>query len=681
MIGQTILHYKIEELIGSGGMGEVYKARDLKLDRPVVLKFPHTDLHNFSQMRERLIREAKATSALNHPNIVTIHEINEWKNRLFICMEYVDGKTLATLCRAKKLPSAEVIDVMTQVLSAVHAAHKRGILHRDIKSSNIMLTEDGLVKVLDFGLAKFANSSTLTQSHVFIGTPAYAAPEVIQGNSPDHRSDIFSLGVVFYELLSGRLPFAGANPTSLMYAMVYHQPLPLREAGCEVPAALEAMIRKALEKEAAKRYQNLEAMLLDLHDLQAPPESMTDNTMTVKVGLDEVRPKQSRGTLPAQSRSAARPLGHLNLERLAQRLRQPKRATSENPYLNRVMIREPGDFYGRKSEIQRIYARMASGSRPQSISIVGERRIGKSSLLHYLYHPENRKKYLGQPESYVFAFIDFQEEPLAALKDFFTTLYNAFTQEFSGEFNASFSPDYQGFRNLVRSFDAQGIRMIILFDEFEMVTANTLFDPEFFAFFRSMANKYNIAYVVTTAKDLQSLCHSKEIATSPFFNIFSNLNLGAFKHDEAVELICEPSTVAGASLEPYVEDIIRFAGLFPFYLQIACSVFFELIKNGRPHDAAMLKEAKRSFLEEATVHFKNTWEKFSLTERALLGNIILGQKLRESEDYIVNKLLKESYLLEKNDQFTVFSETFAEYLRQNLGGESFWRKLQFWRRR
>jgi len=678
MIGQTILHYKIEERIGAGGMGEVYKARDLKLDRPVVLKFPFTDMTRLAEIRERLIREAKACSALNHPNIVTVYEINEWKNRLFICMEYIAGKTLTDISRSRVVPIPETIDIFTQIISAVNAAHKKGILHRDIKSSNIMLTADGLVKVLDFGLAKFIDATVLTQGQAFMGTPAYVAPEMIQGQLPDHRSDIFALGVVFYELLAGRLPFLGNNPSALMYSIVYNPPAPLRETGRSTPSELEAVILKALAKEPNKRYQHLEAMLNDLHKLQSQRFAAPAEMPTMIISAVEAPPFVAPAREPPRASQAP---DRIDLDRLAQRLHLPKRDLRENPYLNRVMIRDPHDFYGRKSEVQRIYARITAGSRPQSISVVGERRIGKSSLLHYLYHPANRKKFLTNPETYVFSLMDFQEERMGGLKNFFAAIFEAFAQELGADFIASFSPDYQGFRALVRALDGRGIRMIVLFDEFEMVTSNTLFDPEFFAFFRSMANKYNIAYVATTAKDLQSLCHSKEIATSPFFNIFSNLNLGAFKSDEAVELICEPSSAAGCTLEPFVDDIIRLAGLFPFYLQMACSVFFELVKSGRTWHSSMLKEAKRSFLEEVEVHFKSTWEKFSPLERALVVNLIHGKKRRESEEYLVNKLLKESYLIEKNEQLTLFSETFAEYVRQHLGVDSFWRKLQFWRGR
>jgi serine/threonine-protein kinase len=686
MIGQTVLHYKILERIGSGGMGEVYKAHDLKLDRPVVLKFPHADLQQMNQVRERLIREAKTISALSHPNIVTIYEINEWKNRLFICMEYVDGKTLAELCRARQTPIAEALDIATQIIRAVNATHKKGILHRDIKPSNIMVTRDGLVKVLDFGLAKFVDGPALTGSRVFMGTPAYSAPEIIQGAPPDQRSEIFAIGVVLYELLSGRLPFSGGNPSALMYATLHNPPLSFREIGREVPGEFDALIMKALAKKPEDRYQNLDQILHELERIQRHlPVSAETETRTVEVVHEKPAATASDSARRAPGQELWPPTvkgpGPVDLDRLSQKLHSPKRRPGENPYLNRVMIRVPEDFYGRKSEIQRIYARIAAAARPQSISVVGERRIGKSSLLHYLYHPKNRKKYLADPEHCAFAFIDFQEEPLTSLTEFFKTIYNALMQEYLGEFKIALSPDYQGFRSLVRAFDAQGMRMIILFDEFEKVTSNPLFDPEFFAFFRSMANKYNIAYVVTTAKDLQSLCHSKAIATSPFFNIFSNLNLGAFKPEEAHELICGPAAAAGYALEPFVDDILPLAGLFPFYLQIACSVFFELAKDGRKRDAAMLREAKRQFLEEAGVHFRNTWEKFSSEEQKLVAGIITGKKPHEAQSYLVNKLIKESYLAEKNNQLALFSAAFAEYLRENLGVSTVWKKLRFWQRK
>jgi len=683
MIGETILHYTVEECIGSGGMGEVYRARDLTLNRPVVLKFPHAGMLDSGMMRERLIREAKASSALNHPNIVTIYEINEWQGRLFICMEYVEGHTLGEICRARAMPIHEALAIAMQAVQAISAVHKRGVLHRDIKSSNIMLTGEGLVKVLDFGIAKLAGATALTGSQVFLGTPAYSAPEVIRGASPNERSEIYAVGVVLYELLAGRIPFSGEHPSAVMYAIMNESPLSFQEVGRSVPQNLEAIIMKALSKAPEERYQTLEEMLHDLAGLHYPQDSAATATQTIVKRKADIPTTRKASTSPAHESppsDTAVNAGPVDLDRLRARMSAPKRSLGENPYLNRVMIRHPDDFYGRKNEVQRIYSRIASTSRPQSISVVGERRIGKSSLLHYLYHPQSRQKHFSNPQSYVFAFLDFQEEPLGSLAELFKGIYDAISQEYLGKFQVLLSPDYQGFRSLVRALDAQGLRLIILFDEFERVTSNPLFDAEFFAFFRSMANKYNIAYVATTAKELQSLCHSKEIATSPFFNIFSNLNLGAFKPEEAQELICEPSAHAGYPLAPFVGEILNLAGLFPFYLQMACAVFFELVKTGSQRDVAMLREAKRQFLEEAGVHFKNTWEKFSPLEQKLINKLIAGKRPGEAENYLANKLLKESYLIETGGgRFKLFSPAFADYLSEHLGISKGWKMFRFWK--
>ena len=369
----------------------------------------------------------------------------------------------------------------------------------------------------------------------------------------------------------------------------------------------------------------------------------------------------------------------INLDDLEERLRLPDRRQHENPYLNRVMIRDVSGFYGRTSEFQRIYARFAAAARPQSISIVGERRIGKSSLLHYLYHPATRKKHLPEPHKYVFAFIDFQEEQLTSVDAFFQAIFDSVRQEYEIKFDLPEKMDYQSFKTLVRQCDARGLRLIILIDEFDAVTSNPIFEADFFSFLRSMANKYNIAYAVTTARDLQTLCHSKEIATSPFFNIFSNLNLGVFKPEEARELICGPSAEAGFPLQPFVDNIVSLAGYFPFYLQIACSAYFEQMKEHDLSWDALHAEAKKQFLEEAEVHFKNTWENLDERERNVVHQIIAGKKLRESEQYLVTKLQRSGCVSNAGD-LRLFSDAFAEYIINTTGGGKAKRGFWFWRK-
>src|SRR5467141_4203620 len=220
MIGQTISQYKILEKLGEGGMGVVYKAEDGKLDRLVALKFLPSHLASSEQDKARFIQEAKAASALNHPNVCTIHDIQEHDGQMFIVMEFVDGETL----RAKKglISFKQAIDIGIQVADGLAAAHEKGIVHRDIKPENIMIRKDNIVQIMDFGLAKLRAGRTtrLTKEGSTLGTAGFMSPEQVQGLDVDHRSDIFSLGVVLYELFTGQMPFRGVHETALMYEIV-----------------------------------------------------------------------------------------------------------------------------------------------------------------------------------------------------------------------------------------------------------------------------------------------------------------------------------------------------------------------------------------------------------------------------------------------------------------------------
>jgi len=207
MIGKTISHYKILEKLGEGGMGVVYKARDIKLDRVVALKFLPQHLTSDSVEKERFIHEAKAASALNHPHITTIFEINEVEGECFICMEYVEGKSIRELIKDKTLPIDEVLKTAIQIAEGLNVAHKKGIVHRNIKSDNIMQTSEGLVKIMDFGLAKLKGVRGSTKTGALQGTMPYMSPEHARREKVDHRTDIWSLGIVLYEMVTGQLPF------------------------------------------------------------------------------------------------------------------------------------------------------------------------------------------------------------------------------------------------------------------------------------------------------------------------------------------------------------------------------------------------------------------------------------------------------------------------------------------
>jgi serine/threonine protein kinase/tetratricopeptide (TPR) repeat protein len=284
MIGQTISHYKILEKLGEGGMGVVYKAHDTKLDRFVALKFLPPTAASSPDDIARFEQEAKAISALNHPNIATIHDIDGAGK--FLVLEYIAGGTLKE--KLKKLKSenrelaiAEVVDYGMQIGEGLSHAHKHQIIHRDIKSDNMMLTSEGMVKITDFGLAKLRSSLELTRFGSTVGTVAYMAPEVIRGDEADARSDIFSFGTLMYEMLTGKLPFRGEHEAAMMYSIMNEEPPSVKSLRPDVPPVLEQIVMRSLHKEQAVRYQRAAEIVADLRTLQREM-SGTVKTVIVK---------------------------------------------------------------------------------------------------------------------------------------------------------------------------------------------------------------------------------------------------------------------------------------------------------------------------------------------------------------------------------------------------------------
>ena len=262
MIGQTVSHYKIVEKIGEGGMGLVYKAQDKTLDRWVALKFLPDRLSNSEQDRARFLQEAKAASALNHPNICTIYGIEEHEGQLFIVMELVEGQTL----REKKnsITFKQALDIGIQLAEGLAIAHEKGIVHRDIKPDNIMIRKDGIVQIMDFGLAKLRGVSKLTKEGSTIGTAGYMSPEQVQGQDADHRSDIFSYGVLLYELFTGQLPFRGVHESALMYEIVNAEAPPMTAIKPDISPELDAIVLECLEKDPNERTQSVKQIAIDL---------------------------------------------------------------------------------------------------------------------------------------------------------------------------------------------------------------------------------------------------------------------------------------------------------------------------------------------------------------------------------------------------------------------------------
>ncbi len=278
MIGKTVSHYEILEKLGEGGMGVVYKAHDTRLDRIVAIKFLPRQIAVTEEERERFLVEARAAAALNHPNIATIHAIEEDAGELFIVMEYVEGEELKAKISRGPLQVSHALDIALQITEGLQAAHRKGIIHRDIKSSNIMLTGTGQAKIMDFGLAKLPGGALVTKVGSTLGTVAYMSPEQTRGDAVDQRSDLWSFGVVLYEMLTGQLPFGTGYEQAVMYSILNEEPRPITSLRPDLPAAVVKVVDRLLAKSPDMRYPSAEDLLADLRAVRSSGPSLPVTT-------------------------------------------------------------------------------------------------------------------------------------------------------------------------------------------------------------------------------------------------------------------------------------------------------------------------------------------------------------------------------------------------------------------
>jgi serine/threonine protein kinase/tetratricopeptide (TPR) repeat protein len=350
MIGRTISHYRIVEKLGEGGMGVVYKAEDTKLKRLVALKFLPPELTRDAEAKERFVHEAQAASALDHPNICTIHEIDETSDgQTFIAMACYEGESLQARIERGPLKLDEALDIGAQIAQGLAKAHERKIIHRDIKPGNILITKDGLVKIVDFGLAKLSGRTKLTRTGTAPGTVSYMSPEQLRGGEVDQRSDIWSLGVVLYEMVTGERPFRGDYEQAMSYLIANEAPRPIRSLRPDSPLEMERLVEKTLSKDPNERYQKAAELLGALQSLKKRFESQA-----MDIGQGDAKSIPSIAVLPFANLSADRENEYFS-DGLAEDIID---ALTQVPGL-RVMARTSAfSFRGKETDVREIGARL-----------------------------------------------------------------------------------------------------------------------------------------------------------------------------------------------------------------------------------------------------------------------------------------------------------------------------------
>ena len=627
MIGAVIDGcYRVTGRIGDGQFGVVYRCQDMNLHRDVALKLLRVGEAGAAEF-ESAIGEARKLATLNHPHVVQVYRLGTHDGAPFIAMECIEGATLRTLIAGSARPFKDNLESMRQVASGLHAIHSMGLIHRDLSTNNIMITTSGVAKILDLGLARDSGMTTSIESqNRLAGTVSYIAPEVIAGRSADVRSEVFSFGVILYEVLTGKHPFQAEHFMSLLYNITNREPEPVAAYLSACPQAIADLLDHCLRKNPEERPASLSAIEQALAQVLISPK--LDASAAVQFSVSSLAP----------------------------------RATPQNPYLNRVMIKSPEDFFGRRQEVKRVFARL-NATPPGSVSLVGERKIGKSSLLNHVYMRKQRQEHLEYPEKMIMVFLDFQQEKSMSMESFVRAMLGITNYELRGRLDVSdCALTLDGIKGMVERLDAAGFRLAILLDEFDIVTTNPNFELEFFSFLRFLANHYNVAYLTSSARDLQVLCHTKAISDSPFFNIFSTMRLSAFTRAEAEELIRVPSGKAGHPLGAYVDDMLEISGLYPFFIQMACSHACEYLEEhpdaARPDFAGIRKH----FYAEARLHFRYIWENLDEAERFVLQRVARGKGIPDSHNHVLQELGDRNLVQAAEQPARLFAPTFEEFV-------------------
>ncbi len=585
LIGHSISHYQVLSLIGVGGMGEVYLAQDTSLGRKVAIKLLLTALTKDTDRLRRFEQEARTASALNHPNIITIHEIGQLEEAHFIVTEYIEGQTLRQRLNGDAMGLREMLDVATQVASGLTAAHEAGVTHRDIKPENIMMRRDGYVKVLDFGLAKLVErritgAPTIADSKVddlgrthtapglVLGTVVYMSPEQARAEEVDGRSDIFSLGIVLYEMAAGRAPFEGDTMAEVIAAILYRDPLPLQRYLREVPAELERIVAKALAKDREERYQTIKDLMIDLKNLNLELE---------------VAARSKRIAPPAHERKTELTAEFPGLA--------PTSAAHNTPSSHSTKFREmlepvggavplESKFYIVRPTDDKFRAAIA---RQDSIVLVkGARQVGKTSLLA-------RGLQQARDSGAQIALTDFQNLGAADLESF-EKLLLSFAGSFADQLDLDVSPKqvWKEDRSPGINFEQYLRREVLLkssapviwgLDEVDRLFTCG-FGSEVFGLFRSWHNKRALdpagpwrRLTLAIAYATEAHLFITDLNQSPF-NVGTRLQLDDFTFEQVAEL----NQRYGSPLRNQAE-VARFFRLVSGHPYLVRSGLYEMVSN------------------------------------------------------------------------------------------------------
>jgi serine/threonine protein kinase len=638
MIGTTIQdRYTVEKKIGEGGFASVFRGMHTKLKRPVAIKVLKDEFLGNEAIKQRFLREAESMAQLSHPNLVTVYDQGEHNGVPYFIMEYVNGPNLLDLVNNTTLTLAQICHLAMQTCDGMAYAHKQGVIHRDLTLKNIMIAEgddkEQQVKVLDFGLAKVLSDEVQSSGKDMIGTYYYLSPEQLRNEEIDPRVDIFAFGVGLHRIVNGEFPFYAEHPAALMYLILNEFDIKFKD---EVPQGMKDLILNCLEKDARSRVADFDE---------------------VKRILNEIRMSSERIANP-ETIGAVSHLGAY-----------AHRSSKRNPYLNRVMIKNISDFFGRAREIRRIYSRL-DAPHPQSISVVGERRIGKSSLLNHIYQSRQRRAHMTNNDNAIFVYLDFQQDAEFDVTKFIDFLFNMFSYESkNGKDYTKREKTLDNLKQVIQELQDEGKRIIILMDEFETITNNDRFSEQFFSYLRALANSYRVAYVTSSYKDLQDMCHNQDISDSPFFNIFSNLQLRPFTKDEAMELIVKPSEMEGVPLEPHAGKILELSGTFPLFLQVACSNVFEFLvdhEDSEPNWADVTK----MFTSEVEAHYRHIWDHMDEPARDNLARIAEGKPINKKFKFINEDLERRGYIVETSSGLDLCSSSFKDFVRKSTGSQA-----------